>query len=72
MYEKHDPELDFEPEGWEEVEGADVPPWVATLGVVGYYVGRGLLVFGVVCFVVAGALLAGDHMARTLLQGGVP
>lgn len=58
MYEKKDdPGLDFEP-AWEEVEGADVPPWVAVLGVASFYVGRALLVLGLVCFLVVGLFLA--------------
>jgi hypothetical protein len=46
------------PYGWEEVPGTDLSPLGAALAVVGYYIGRGLLIGGVVCFVVVGMLLA--------------
>lgn len=65
MYEKHDPDVGPDREvcgGWEAVEDADVPPWVAVLGVVGYYVGRALLALGLVCFLGAAALLVADAL----------
>jgi hypothetical protein len=45
-------------DGWEEVPGTDLSPLGAALAVVGYYIGRGLLILGLVCFVVVGMLLA--------------
>lgn len=46
------------PYGGEEVPGTDLSPLGAALAVVGYYIGRGLLILGLVCFVVVGMLLA--------------
>lgn len=46
------------PYGWEEVPDTDLPVWAVLLGAAGVYIGRALLVLGVVCFIVVGMFLA--------------
>jgi len=58
MYRYDESDEPTAPVAWEEVPGTDLSPLGAALGAAGVYIGRALLVLGVVCFIVVGMFLA--------------